>query len=107
MHVSIQQVANLLPGANNCLTKAIFSVIGEEIESPSRSLTQAEADAIAAHIDTQHTDASPESFLEIASMVGGSPVEMSLDARRECDSAAQAAIQLFRLSGLRTPDAWL
>lgn len=107
MQVSIQQVVNLLPGSNNFLTKAIFSIIGEEIESPARSMTQAEADAIAANIDAQHTDASPESFAEVASMLGGSSVDMSLEARRECDSAAQAAIQLFKLSGLRTPDCWL
>lgn len=107
MQLSIQQVANMLSGSNGCLTKAIFSVIGQSIESPEKSLSQAEANAIAVHIDAQHADASPESFREIASMIGGSPVDMSLDARRGCDAAAQAAIQLFNLSGLRTPDAWL
>lgn len=105
MQVSIKTLMSLITVRSDTLTKAAAEVLADKFDAADYSLTQADANAIAAVIDRMHDDNPlPEQWF--AEMMGKTPAEIQFDTATENNQAGQHAMTMFKLAGLDTPSAW-
>jgi len=104
MNITLKQAIELIAVRSDPLTAAVVAVCGPlAYVDPALVLTQAHADAIAAHINAQDTATDPEA----ASLLGVPAHELTLQAERNRQAAVGHGIDLFRLAGLSTPRCWI
>lgn len=104
MQLSPIQVAKLLDVHPAPLIRTLSAVLAGRADDPTYTMTQADADAIAAHLDEQASAPLDEEFY---AAIGESLAEARYQRGLEVNEACGVAKKLFGLSGLHTPEAWL
>jgi hypothetical protein len=104
MQVSIKTLISLIVVRSDPLTRAAFAALGDNFERADYALTQADANAIIKHLETEHAENDrtlPAQWL--AETVGKTPSDMQFEAATEINQAVSYAMDLIRIAGLDAP----